>query len=172
MDKESYEYIVRHINTRLERYPEGGTREEKWKFFSDLDNSYQTEEIVDPILESIYVPNLILTGSFGAYVTTRLADLHLQKDYILFNGHIREGDPPEILDEHHCGRNIEASPYIQTWMLLDDSNYSGRTRFVLENWMIQNRSHPITSAVVIYNGAPNFHPQVNALYSWYMVHTY
>jgi len=169
MESEIYLNILNHIENKMKSYPENGDRDTKWKFFSDLDDSYRIPEIVDPILEGIWLPNLILTGQFGKYVVKRLDSLDLKKDYILFNGKIREGETPVELDRKHYGRDIDKA-FVQTWLLFDDSNYSGRTRFVLENYMIKNHSNPITSTVVIYNGSPNFHPQINALYSWYMVH--
>jgi hypothetical protein len=170
MDNEVYMKILAHIEDYLGHYPERGTPDDKRDFFSGLDTSYQQPWIVDPILESIYMTNLVLTGSFGHYVIRRLAALKLKKDYILFNGHIRDGEPPKELASHFCGRNVEEEPLLQPWLLFDDSNYSGRTRFVLETFMRQNHSFPITSTVVIYNGAPNFNPQINSLYSWHMMH--
>lgn len=172
MDEEVYLKLLTHIENRLRYYPELGDRDDKWQFFSALDDSYRRPWLVDSILESIWLPNLVLTGQFGRYVVKRLEVLGLKKDYILFNGHIREGDPPVEEAYMTYGKDIDSKspPFVQTWLLLDDSNYSGRTRFVLDEYMRNSHSHPITQTVVIYNGAPNFHPQINALYSWYMIH--
>lgn len=170
IDQENYTRLLKQIEGKFHSYPSDGTRDEKWEFYSDLDDSYRQPWLVDGILDWLWHPNLILTGQFGEYVVERIEELGIKKDYLLFNGRLREGVKPTILKENHEVRDFWKDGFVPTWLLLDDSHYSGRTRLILETYMQKHRDYPITNTVVVYNGCPRWHPQVNALYSWYMVH--
>ena len=171
LDRDVYLRLLKHIEDRMKNYPVDGTRDEKWAFYSDLDDSYRQPWIVDSILDWLWHPNLILTGQFGWYVIERIEKRGEKRDYILFNGKLREGKKPRILMERHCSRNPYEEDYYPTYWLLDDSNYSGRTRFVIDSFLRENYDNTkLTNTIVIYNGASRFHPHINALYSWYMIH--
>jgi len=166
VDRDTFLRIVNHIEKRLaEHYPEHGTREERIQFFSDLDDSYRQPWIVDPILEWMWHPCIVLTGQFGQYVLERLEELEISKNYILINGRLREGIPPRVID--HC-----ISPWGNKadWVLLDDSYYSGRTRLIIQSYLGKIGFQEPLNSVVIYNGSQRWHPHVHAVYNWYMVH--
>jgi len=165
LDRDVYLRIVHHIEEALRsKYPYDGTPDERRAFFSDLDDSYRTPDIVDPILEWLWYPNLVLTGQFGHYVVERLKALRIKKNYLLYTGEIRSGKAPILLEEQFAFR-----PEVFTFTLLDDSFYSGRTRLALmkELW---DKQFDLQTSVVIYNGCRRWNPQVNAIYHWYMVH--
>ena len=170
LDRVVYLKFLRLVEEQMLDYPVDGTRLEKYEFYSALDDSYRQPWLVDALLNWLWHPNLILTGQFGHYVVERIEALELKKDYLLFNGKLREGDPPVVLKFNNESRNFFEDGYTPTWFLLDDSYYSGRTRFILDSYMRKNYEYWMTGTIVLYNGASRWHPQVNAMYSWYMVH--
>ena len=171
-EKDVYLRLIKHIEDRLKEYPANGTREEKYKFYSDLDDSYQQEWIVNALLDYLWHHKLILTGAFGELLAKMIKEKDLKFDYILFNGHLRDGAKPEVMEVRSIGRNVWDEGYLLGWWLIDDSYYSGRTKMIIEKEMRDRYedSYHVTNTVVIYNGCSRWTPHVNSMYSWYMVH--
>lgn len=169
-EQDIYLRLVRHIEDSLQSYPVDGTRDEKWEFYSALDESYRQEWIRDALLDWLWHPNLVLSGGFGGYLAEKIKSDNLPFDYLLFNGQLREGRKPELWDSHSYTRNFYEEGYTPTWWFIDDSYYSGRTKLVLSKELKEYSEYKLTNTVVIYNGCPRWSPDVNAVYSWYMMH--
>lgn len=149
----------------LRRHPEGGE-----KFFDALDFMIRGDkDILEDYIK--WVSNyygksrmdigIVLTGSFGRVVASRY--LHwLYENFgnvLIVNGGIRSGSPVEL-----PVTDIPLSSYI----LLDDSYYSGKTRKSIEAALKKLRPDAnIGKTFVIYDGSKIRNTDVLGMYRYY-----
>ena len=148
----------------LKRHPEGGEA-----FFNALDLIIRSDknllrdyiEWVSKYCSSNMSVGCVVTGSFGRMLASVYNDW-LNKTFgqvIIVNGGIRSGSPVEL-------------PIFEvlkpSYVLLDDSYYSGRTANTIEKELqIINPKTKIDRAFVIYDGSKGWVDGIYAMYRYY-----
>ena len=150
------DYLNKRINEFLESHKGGEL------FFDRIDDEIRNnipEFYYWKLLNLLPKCTLVLTGAFGLSFLNRMRARNLPEyPFIWFNGSIRKGNLPKILEQS----KDTFSPYI----MLDDSYYSGRTLTSIQN-ELSCHGILITKCVVFYDGSYKKNPEVQSLFRYY-----
>jgi len=126
-------------------------------FFTNLDREVQKKEILNdllnliPLSECVGDVGIIVTGKFGDFVKRECKAL---KIYTVGGG-LRSGSKIEGFEVKH-----------KKYIMLDDSYYSGRTRNVIKNHLLENGAE-LGNVYVVYDGSKQREQGINSLFRYH-----
>jgi hypothetical protein len=97
---------------------------------------------------------IVLSGGFGKKVVEGIKNGEFPVfPYILFEGGIRSGNKPTLIEENGSRENL---------IFLDDSIYGGATYEALKTILVN-----LKTCAVIYDGCPIVKPEIKSLFRYY-----